>query len=316
MQADREFRYRTPMSAWSVGLIVALLVLPGGALVFELGAAGSDEQGDSALAVDSTVDWPQYGGGPQRNNVSQVKGLPTTWDLKTGNNVKWTAKVGSAAYGSPVVAGGKLLVGTNNHAGYGHRVPASTDASCLVCFDAETGEFLWQHVNAKLATGRVHDWPEIGICSTSLIEGDRVWYVNNRNEVVCLDLEGFYDNENDGQVRDEPANALGEADVVWKFDMMKELSVSQHNQAICSITSVDDVLLISTSNGVDESHITQPPASPNFIAVNKTSGKLIWQDSSASGNLLHGQWSSPAYGIDWWHWASHLRWRRWLAVQF
>ncbi len=294
MQSDRHFYERTPRQCWiAVGLIAALL-LPGGGLVLHLGAAdGVNPDETSQLASD----WPQYGGGSQRNNVSNVKNLPTTWNAETGENIKWTAKLGTAVYSSPVMANGKVLIGTNNGAAYGQRNPIGTDASCLLCFDANTGEFLWQHTNAKLATGRVHDWPEIGICSTSLIEGSLVWYVNNRNEVVCLDLDGFYDDENDGVFQDEPAEALGEADVVWKLDMMSTLGVSQHNQSICSITAVDDLLLVSTSNGIGESHLDRPSSAPSFIAVNKNSGKVVWQDDSPSGNLLHGQWSSPAYSV-------------------
>ena len=37
--------------------------------------------------------------------VSSMKGLPTTWDLKTKKNVKWIAELGSQAYGNPVVVG-------------------------------------------------------------------------------------------------------------------------------------------------------------------------------------------------------------------
>ena len=30
-----------------------------------------------------------------RNMVSPLKGLPTTWDVKTGKNIKWVAELGS-----------------------------------------------------------------------------------------------------------------------------------------------------------------------------------------------------------------------------
>jgi len=72
------------------------------------------------------------------------------------------------------------------------------DLGCLLCFRESDGELLWQHSNEKLTTGRVHDWPLQGICSTPLVNKDRLWYVNNRGEVVCLDTEGFYDREDDG----------------------------------------------------------------------------------------------------------------------
>ena len=49
-------------------------------------------------------DWPMWGGSPDRNMVSDATGLPTTWDVKTGKNVKWVASLGSQSYGNPVVA--------------------------------------------------------------------------------------------------------------------------------------------------------------------------------------------------------------------
>src|SRR2546430_6904085 len=51
-------------------------------------------------------DWPMWGGTPDRNMVSDMKGIPTTWDVKTKKNVKWMAELGSQSYGNPVIAGG------------------------------------------------------------------------------------------------------------------------------------------------------------------------------------------------------------------
>ena len=55
-----------------------------------------------------------WGGTPDRNMVSNMKGIPTTWDVKTKKNVKWMVELGSQSYGNPVVAGGMVFVGTNN----------------------------------------------------------------------------------------------------------------------------------------------------------------------------------------------------------
>ena len=59
-----------------------------------------------AASDPGTGDWPMWGGKPDRNMVSNMKGLPTEWDVKTKKNVKWVAELGSQAYGNPVVAGG------------------------------------------------------------------------------------------------------------------------------------------------------------------------------------------------------------------
>jgi hypothetical protein len=58
-------------------------------------------------------DWPMWGGTPDRNMVSSQH-VVTSWDVKTGKNVKWVAQLGSQSYGNPVVAGGQVYVGTNN----------------------------------------------------------------------------------------------------------------------------------------------------------------------------------------------------------
>ncbi|RMG34527.1 MAG: serine/threonine protein kinase [Planctomycetota bacterium] len=242
-------------------------------------------------------DWPQWFGWSHKNNTPAGSNVPTDFS-PDGKHIKWKAALGSQTYGNPVVANGKVYVGTNNGAGYVKRFPPSVDLGCLLCFDEKTGKFLWQHSNPKLPTGRVHDWPLQGVCAAPYVEGDRLWYVSNRGEVVCLDTEGFYDGENDGPYVTEENENKDEADVVWKFDMMGELGVSQHNMCSCSVTCFGDILLVNTSNGVDESHINIPsPNAPSFIGLDRNTGKLIWQDNSPGKNILHGQWSSPAVGI-------------------
>jgi outer membrane protein assembly factor BamB len=253
-------------------------------------------------------DWSQWGGSPARNNVSPATNIPAEWtpgdfDLDTGvwqpatsMNVAWVAALGSQSYGNPVVAGGKAYVGTNNGKGWLDRYPPAVDLGCLLAFDVKDGSFLWQDSSEKLPTGRVHDWPLQGICCAPLVEGDRLWYVTSRGEVKCLDTEGFHDGENDGPFTGEKVPEKAEADVVWVLDMMKALGVSQHNMCSCSVTSAGDFLFVNTSNGVDEGHINLPNAdAPSFLCVDKRDGKVLWADATPGANVLHGQWSSPAY---------------------
>ena len=327
-------------------------------------------------------DCPQWQGSPLRNNVVQADKIPLLWDVETGKNVRWSMQLGSESYGNPIVANGKTLVGTNNGAAYLPRYPNTVDLGVLLCFDEQDGKFLWQHSSEKLPTGRVHDWPDQGICSAPLVDGDRLWYVTSRGEVACLDLEGFHDGEDDGSFKNEmvrvvdleaadptyadsiaqlaagklnttlvsrltsrgepvtgdvvvksveagkiwsltgtfagtarmlTAKVVGprltvfkslaaadknEADVVWKLDMMKALGVSQHNMCSCSLTSAGDMLFVNTSNGVDEGHVNLPAENaPTFLCIKRSTGEVIWTDSSPGANVLHGQWSSPAYAV-------------------
>jgi len=99
--------------------------------------------------------------------------------------------------------------------------------------------FQWQLVIPKLGAGKVSDWEYIGVCSSPAIEGNRVYVVTNKCEVVCLDIEGF-SNGNDGPFMDE-ANYVKpkgtgdklmkkfDADIIWMYDMRDQLGVFPHN---------------------------------------------------------------------------------------
>ena len=145
-----------------------------------------------SIAADSpNVETAMFGQSLSRNMVSNETGLSDTWDVLKGINIKWSAKLGSQSYAGPVVAGGKVFMGTNNE---GLRNPNEKgDRGVMMAFDAATGKFLWQATHEKLPQGRVNDLPYQGVCSTPFIEGDRMYYVSNRAELVCLDTEGFMD---------------------------------------------------------------------------------------------------------------------------
>jgi outer membrane protein assembly factor BamB len=243
-------------------------------------------------------DSPQLGKTHFRNNVTDAANIPTDWNIAEGKNVKWSAKLGSQTYSSPVVANGKVFVGTNNANGYLKRYPNTVDLGCLLAFDAETGKFLWQHSNEKLPAGRVHDWEQLGICSSPYVEGKRLWYVSNRDEINCLDTEGFLDGENNGPFKEEANQNKDEADIIWKLDMMGKLGAAPHNACACSVTALGDILFVTTSNGVDEAHKrVDKPDAPSFLALNKNTGAVLWSDKSPSSNVMHGQWSSPCHGV-------------------
>ena len=132
------------------------------------------------------ADQPQWGQAWSRNMVSDERGLPDSFDPQSGRNIQWSAELGTETHSSPVVAGGRVYIGTNN----GHpRDPAHQgDRGVLMCFDEKTGRFLWQLVFPKRDEDIYFDWPHSGISSPVTVEGDRVYFVNNRGVVLCLDV--------------------------------------------------------------------------------------------------------------------------------
>ena len=82
-------------------LVAALAALPSG-----------------SASVPKTIppsDWPTRGGRPDRNPANLVaKNIPDDFDPETGTTVLWKADLGSSNYYScPVVAGGRVFVGTD-----------------------------------------------------------------------------------------------------------------------------------------------------------------------------------------------------------
>ena len=158
-------RHLCALSAWVAASFVYLLA--------SVGSAADSAQFDptsEALKYIASVkvgphDWPQWGGSPSRNNVPDAKNIPITWDVDSGQNIKWSAALGSETYGNPVVANGKVYVGTNNGAGYLKRYPTrSTWASC--CVSTRTRASSCGSTAARNCRPvRVNDWPNQGICS-------------------------------------------------------------------------------------------------------------------------------------------------------
>jgi outer membrane protein assembly factor BamB len=301
---------------WLAGAVTAA-VLAGVVLIGALsGRSGAGDKGgeQKKAAGARDGDWVMYGGSPSRNMANtRVKGLPAEWDIGDPRkkikpkNIKWVADLGSLSYGGPIVVGGKVIVGTNNQKPRNpkDRLPNGQplDLGVVMGFNEADGKFLWQTTYRKLPSGLVHDWPKQGICSTPVAEGDRMYYVSNRCEVVCSGLDGK---------------------IHWKLDMMGQLGVFPHNLSVCSPLLIGDKLFVVTANGVDEDHLNVPaPRAPSFIRVNKRTGQVEWQDNRTSIALLqapkkgkkenrkdffkklvneakliqHGQWSNPACAV-------------------
>ena len=254
-----------------------------------------------------------FGGTIGRNMVNMAaKDVPEKFAPNEAGGLLWKADLGFPSYGGPVVAGGKVFIGTNNER---PRNPRDTrknaegevepiDKGVLMCFDEKTGKFLWQAVFDKLQSGLVNDFLHMGICATPTVEGNRIYFVTNRCTVVCLDAEGRHNG-----VRGKPLRGLDpktnkivdfdgptDADVMWEYDMRKELNVFPHNSSVCCPLIVGDIIFIVTANGVDEGHFNIPaPEAPSFIALDKNTGKLLWKKNYPGRNIMHGQWSNPTY---------------------
>jgi outer membrane protein assembly factor BamB len=227
------------------------------------------------------------GGNASRNMVNTVeKNIPHEWNIKEGEqkNIKWIAELGTTSYGGPVVADGKIFVGTNN--GKPRNPSIKGDKGVVMCFRESDGKFLWQAVHDKLPNPQENDWAQQGIASTPAVDGNRVYYVSNRCELVCANVEG----------------KQREADMIWQLDLrlapVPEKVVFPRFLANGSPLVVGDLVFTVTGNGVGEDSSggrkVVSPQAPSFIAVDKNTGKLVWEDHSPGDKIMDGQWSNPA----------------------
>ena len=280
----------------------------------------------AALAAGGlgAADWPTWGGRPDRNMVSGEAGLPADFDpgdlkadptsQKPGRNVKWVVPLGSRTFSTPVVSGGRVFIGTNNGGLRDPKYPG--DRGVLLCLKESDGSLLWQLVTAGPA------YALLGQCSPPTVDGDRLYLLTGRSEVLCLDVKGLADG-NDGPFVDEasrfaqppppllprrpmppphaPPIKLGEhdADIIWRFDAMLELGVYPHDAAHSAALIVGDTLFIGTSHNIPGPEARKPGSKvPALIALDKKTGRLLGvEDTGIAERLYHGGWSSPSLGM-------------------
>ena len=211
-----------------------------------------------------------------RNPVNLTdKNAPTAWNAEAGKfkNIKWVQDIGDRGYGDPVVADGRVFYSTNNMQPRDPKVKG--DRAVLMCFQEKDGKFLWQAVHdmapPEVDQQAAHD----GLLSVPAVEGNRVYYVTPGCQVVCADVE------------------TGKA--VWTYDLMKQLKVYPCITNHCSPLVVGDRIFVVTGNGVDENGKVVAPRAPSFVALEKRTGKLLWQSALPGDKIIHGQWSSPVY---------------------
>ncbi len=276
------------------------------------------------------ADHAQFGQAWSRNMVSAEAPFPASFNPKTGENIRWSARLGTETHSTPIVSRGRVFVGTNN--GEPRDPRHAGDRGVLMALEEDTGRLLWQLVVPKRVEDVYFDWKNAGISSTATAEGDRVYVVDNRGVVLCLDVHGLA-NGNDGPFRNEsiyyapqPTNDLAQgapaaflpdgslrdspgvpapnrvelgpldADILWFFDLTSGAGIWSHDASHSSILIRGDHLYLNTGTGVDNTHrrIRRPDA-PSLVVLDKRTGKYLARDREGIGaNIFHSTWAPPA----------------------
>ncbi|GHT26454.1 hypothetical protein FACS18942_03940 [Planctomycetales bacterium] len=234
------------------------------------------------------ADAPQWGIDFGNNRISKETNLPESFNpgkknpegdgiTGTSPNVKWIARIGSRTYTPPIVADGKVFLGTNNDAKFDPSFEG--DAGVLLCLDEKTGKFLWQYAAKKADEKKHFDAANIGITSTPVVAGKRVYFIDNRGTVNALDTE------------------TGKP--VWQLDLITTFKVRQHDANNHQVILHNGLIYAGTANGLDDKHAEmEQPEAPSFVVIDADTGKPLARDGNwLTTNIPHGQWCLPALGL-------------------
>lgn len=260
----------------------------------------------SSSFAEPTTRW---GGASSPNMVSDATNLPASID---GVEPLWEIPLGIHQYVIPTIDRGSLYIGSDDR-GASRPGCSVTGGGVLMRVDQKTGKVIWQLVSPRFRGGltppyHFNKWKS-GFCSGPVVDGDRIYIIGGRGEVLCLDRDGqangnagpFVDEIAYMEVADGPDAKLQptDGDIIWQYDLIKGVDVVPHDVCGSTILLHDGLLYCCTSNGLDDKHAKMArPNSPALIALDAESGELVAvENTKISKETLHCNWSSPCFGV-------------------
>ena len=215
------------------------------------------------VGVGQAADWPQWMG-PQRDGIWRETGLVASFPAE-GPKVLWRQPVG-IGYTGPAVADGKVYLMDRRRAvdADGNEVKPDREKGIpgderIVCFDAKSGQQLWEH---RYERAYKISYP-FGPRTTPLVEGQHVWCLGAMGDLWCLDKD--------------------KGSVVWHKELAKEYGLKEQ-------PSLDDLSVGSTPIWGYAAHplidgellycLVGGPGSV-IVAFEKNTGKEVWRNLTA-----------------------------------
>jgi outer membrane protein assembly factor BamB len=147
-------------------------------------------------------------------------------------------------------------------------------------FRESDGAFLGQRLSPRRREPADADWPSSPPRGSPLVEDGRLWYVDNRWEVVCLDLA--------------PLKSGGAPVELWTTDLFGDVGARPTDLHMwmvggCSIgPAVDGRLYVATGNG------PRTPEGPALVCLDRDTGRVLGRERSGiSARTVGRNWSSP-----------------------
>ncbi len=233
----------------------------------------------SIASITLAEDWPQFRG-PTGQGLTSEKNLPTSWSIKTNQNILWKSPLPKSdnPYSSPIVVKGKLFTTITINQSREHHV---------LCFDAPTGKPLWD-VTVPPGPWLLTDLRGGYSAPTPACDGEKVFALFGSAVLAALDMDGnpkwryeFKDTAFDVAIGTSPILykdmliicadqnqkksriiAFNRADGQVKYETPRPQVAFAHSTPVLATISGKPQLLIAASNALQ--------------GVDPENGNLIW----------------------------------------
>ena len=250
-------------------IVSGMVVLVGAVTiaVFSVGRVDFTHQNSAAGIVDKIVpslsptvratypsdeeirrNWPRFRG-PGGLGTCAYTNIPTAWDGAAVRGILWKTPVPLPGHNSPVVWGNRIFLSG-----------ATEQRRQVFCFDAETGQLLWQRDVPTATTESPMVMEDTGYAApTMAIDGRHACAIFATGDVACFDFDG----------RMLWSKNLGTPDSVYGYASSLEI--------------YQNLLVIQFDQGTEADNASK------LLALKIDSGALAWQ----STRTVAASWTSP-----------------------
>lgn len=226
--------------------------------------------------------------GPGGNGIVFQRGFASSWDGRSGKNIKWKTVIPLQAYNSAVVWNDRVFLSG-----------ANATRREVYCFDLNTGKILWQSDLSKIP-GTPATSPKVNgetgyAAPTMTTDGRRVYAVFANGDIAALDFEGKRIwAKNLGL----PKNHYGHSS---SLIMYRDLLIVQYDQSgntnVLALAAKTGEQVWKTSRDVKISWSSpilvntgkqtelMLVAEPFIISYNPANGKELWRFNCISGEV-------------------------------
>ena len=177
-------------------------------------------------------DWPQWRG-PNRDDRSEATNLLKSWPDE-GPKQLWVNKESGLGYSGFAIVEGRL-----------YTMGMGEDNTFGLCMDAKTGEEIWR---TAIGVRYNNGWGD-GPRSTPTVDGDQVFMLTSKGNVVCLQAK-------DGKQ-------------IWRKSLTKDFGGSVPRWGYSESVLVDGDKVLVTPGG----------KKGTVVALNRNNGDMIWQST-------------------------------------